>query len=478
VFGAVRRLLLLTVVVAAVVGVGVAAAKNPRCTPLPDGSQSCSIVVRPDDTWLTLAVVLRPDLSPPDVDVFAAALAEANGSVITADPGRGRIDVLVPVWPPVTTTRSPTTSSTVPPRTTSPTTSSTVRPTTTRPTTTLPVTTTSTTTTIALDPNTVPASIAADCSVDVTADLATWITSRPDGVILRFGGCYRIDGTLELRGRSGLTFDGNGSTFRSVKSMVSGNAADGQRAMFRFIDSTGFVLRDMTITGAYTNGGTLDESLQWAHGVDLRGTSAELANVDISDVAGDCVHFNLSASRSSGSFHDSTCTDTGRSGVAVVAGDNVLVQGNTLGNIGFTVFNVEPNVGGLNGTSNVRINANTVNGRYRLYVYAVIANAPNVGQDFTNNRVVGSGLRIGIIPVSGTIVRPQDVSIIGNTADTATHSPAVEVRHVDGLNVTGNTIPMSGGAMALVDDSCSINVSGNVFPGGASEVTITNPCEG
>ena len=39
---------------------------------------------------------------------------------------------------------------------------------------------------------------------------------------------------------------------------------------------------------------------------------------------------------------------------------------------------------------------------------------------------------------------------------------------VDGLTVTGNTVPLSGQNMALasVAESCGVNVSGNSFPGG------------
>jgi len=51
----------------------------------------------------------------------------------------------------------------------------------------------------------------------------------------------------------------------------------------------------------------------------------------------------------------------------------------------------------------------------------------------------------------------------------------MEFHNVDGLTVTSNTVPMAGGgAMATVDRSCSVNVSGNSLPGGTSQVTITN----
>src|SRR5215203_3956987 len=91
----------------------------------------------------------------------------------------------------------------------------------------------------------VPATLASNCSVDVTAALLKWIGSIPDNSILTFGAakCYRIDGTVELSNRSGLILQGNGSTFKSGNPMVSGNKADDQRAMFRVIDSSPISLR-------------------------------------------------------------------------------------------------------------------------------------------------------------------------------------------------------------------------------------------
>ena len=64
----------------------------------------------------------------------------------------------------------------------------------------------------------VPASIPSDCSRDVSAELLAWIASVPDGSTLRFAanGCYRVDRTLTIQYRNGLTFEGNGATFPRV----------------------------------------------------------------------------------------------------------------------------------------------------------------------------------------------------------------------------------------------------------------------
>jgi hypothetical protein len=319
----------------------------------------------------------------------------------------------------------------------------------------------------------VPAGIAADCSTDVTAALLSWFRSVPDGTTLVFGAgrCYRIEGTLEIRGRSGLVFDGNASTFRST------TAPADQRAVWRAIDSSGLVFRNMTITGSYGSGGTFTPSLQHAHGIDLRGTSAQVSAVSISDVAGDCVYFGLgysAATRSSGAVTGSTCLRTGRNGMAVSAGDDIRIAGNRLDAIGLNATDIEPNQGAGWGARRVVVDSNTI-GRYKLYAYALVLNAPLSDQSFTRNRMQGQGLRIGLVDPGRTSYRAAGVTISGNISDTAQWAPSVEATSIDGLSVTGNTVPMSGGTMATVTDSCRVSVTGNSYPGGTAQVAVSDP---
>jgi hypothetical protein len=318
----------------------------------------------------------------------------------------------------------------------------------------------------------IPASIASDCSVDVTQPILTWIASVPDSSVLSCpsGACYRIEGTLDLRGRTGLDFNGNGATFQSF------NPPADQRAIWRVIGSANMVFRNMTIIGSYANGGTFASSLQHAHAIDLRGTSAQLANLNMSRLAGDCVYLGLGydgVTQSSGSVHDSTCSLIGRNAVSVTAGKNITVQRVTADKIGFTVFDVEPNVGPGWGASNVTFDSNTI-GSYYLYAWALVENAPISDQWFTNNTVTGRGLRIAAVDPGSQGVRPQRITITGNSSNTAQWAPAMEFHNIDTLGVTSNVVPLAGGTMATVDVSCNPTVSGNSYPGGTSQVLITN----
>ena len=51
----------------------------------------------------------------------------------------------------------------------------------------------------------------------------------------------------------------------------------------------------------------------------------------------------------------------------------------------------------------------------------------------------------------------------------------MEFDGVDGLTVTGNTVPLTGGTMASVNSSCNVSVTGNSYPGGSEEASITGP---
>jgi hypothetical protein len=313
----------------------------------------------------------------------------------------------------------------------------------------------------------VPSSVPSGCSTDATSQILSWIGSVPDDSTLVFdqNACYRIEGTLEIRDRN-LTIDGNGSTFRSFDPPTS------QRSIWRAWDSA-VTFRNMTIIGSYANGGVHDPNLQWAHGIDLRGTHGIVDGVSMSDLAGDCVYFGLGADRSSGAVRDGSCRRIGRNGVSVTAGNDILVERVTTDRVGYVAFDVEPNaVSGNWGSARVTFDSNTI-GSYAITAYTVIGNAPVSDQQFTNNRVVGQSLEIGVDDRGG--YRPQNLKIRGNSSDTAALPPAMGIAGVDGLTVSGNTVPLGGGTMAQVTRSCNVDVYGNSYPGGSQESSSTNP---
>jgi hypothetical protein len=309
----------------------------------------------------------------------------------------------------------------------------------------------------------VPSSIPADCSRDVTADLTSWIASVPDGERLDFGldgKCFRVDGTIELRGRKGLTFTG-AATLRST--VVEANTA-----MWRLWDCSSILFADLTLRGAYTKSGTHDPSVQWAHGIDLRGSQVVMHYLKVQEMAGDAVYFGLGSGPSSGEVLLSKLDGTGRNGISVTAGDNVLVRYVTTDRIGFTAFDIEPNTGAGFGASRVTVDACSIGGYY-LYAWAVIGAELCDDIRFTNTTL--GRLRIAALYPT---VRPKNLLVSGNRASTPQATP-MEFHGVDGLTVTSNYVPTANTVMAAVDDCSVVSFGDNQWPGGTAETNLTVP---
>ena len=242
----------------------------------------------------------------------------------------------------------------------------------------------------------VPRAIAFDCSADVTDQLNAFVRRVPDRsrVIFRAGGCYSVEGTLRIRGRSELVFHGNGAELRSTV------APESDRAIWRVIDSRRIVFVNMLIRGSYREGGSHDVDLQHAHGIDARGSSIEVSDVTFVQLAGDCVYFGLGLStmprRSSGYVHDVSCSQISRNAVSVTAGTDILIERIHATAIGLTAFDIEPNEGPGFGARRVAIRGTTV-GTYYLYAYALIGESEITDQSFTDNRFLTGEPRIAIV---------------------------------------------------------------------------------
>jgi len=323
-----------------------------------------------------------------------------------------------------------------------------------------------------------PGSIASDCSRDVTQQVLSWIASVPDNSTLSFarGGCYRIEGTLELTDRNGLTFEGNGATFKAT------TIGDTWRSQWRLIGGSRIAFRNMNVQGAHPAGGTFVSALQHQHAFDLNGVShVELDRTRSSNLYGDCVYITRRADgrqawSSNVHVHDSSCIGNGRMGIAVVAGCEVLVERTNMSQIGRTAFDVEPNGPGF-GAQNVTFRNNRVSGALPGGFFTAIGDGLIDSVTVSDNSTSGVGIYMAVLALPGQ--RRSQITISGNSSDTgyyAAGSVAMDFERVDGLTVTGNSIPLSGPNMALawVSRSCDVKISGNSFPGGVAEARISS----
>lgn len=236
-----------------------------------------------------------------------------------------------------------------------------------------------------------PVSIAKDCSVDVTAPLLTWIASVPDGSTLSFpsNGCYRIEGTLAIKGRANLVFDGNGATFRAF------TAAGKVRNHWWIGDgSRNITLRDMVIRGpnphAGSNDSCFDPTHEFQHGVALSGVQgALLENLQIYDVYGDSVYLgdNWTTPNRNVTVRGGRFERNGRQGFGIVNADGITLDRNYLNGVCMSVFDLEPEP--TSSLNDITITNNTVGEHRHLFL-------PNSGyQVLTSNVLVANNRILG-----------------------------------------------------------------------------------
>ena len=165
----------------------------------------------------------------------------------------------------------------------------------------------------------VPAWIDATGKTDASWALQSFVDSVPDGSTIEFraGGTYRMDAGLALENRNDLTSEGNGATLRSA------GGSEPASSLFVLRWNNGITIREFSLVGNDPKDGTSQAYREWVHGILLRGGSdVEIANVAISGAWGDCLY--VSGWADTVSFHDSTCASSGRNGIAITAGKNVV----------------------------------------------------------------------------------------------------------------------------------------------------------
>ena len=296
----------------------------------------------------------------------------------------------------------------------------------------------------------VPASIPADCSRDVTAELLAWIRSVPNGSTLQFtpNGCYRVDGTLLVRYRSNLTFEGNHATFRAFTSgsELGDRTRVRTRAMWQIADSRQMTVRNTVVIGANPYAGRGDRAYQARfeaqHAYLVQDTDGMLLDrVEAYDVYGDFVYVGTESTDVT--VQNSTFLRNGRQGWTI-NGTDVLFQHNSIGETRRATIDMEP-ARGTWVARNITIKNNTI-GKGRLYFYASVGASATIDNvNIIGNRLVGRAMSMYVNPPQGT---RSNYRIIGNVADTEISEQggaAMGFRNIVNLEVRGNVQKVQGG---------------------------------
>jgi hypothetical protein len=325
----------------------------------------------------------------------------------------------------------------------------------------------------------VPRSIDATGGTNAAAALQAFVDAAPDGstIVFQPDGRYRLDQRLWLIGRKGLTLEGNGATFE-----LGPGATHGGGTLIVDKSSEDITIRDLNILGNYSAAGTVDSccSRESEHGIAVYGSDRTLIeNVDIRRVGGDCFYIEPSpADRPPDgvTVRDSGCRRTGRHGIALEGGRDILVENTFFDGIGFDVIDIEPGRGDYN-VYGFTFRNNTVgsyghDGKYNPWFLAV-CDAPwneagSIVRDVTvtGNTVEGSrsgwsGKMLGL----HTLVcdwdngRRANFTFKDNVATSTVDEGkwgVVAFHDVDGVTVTGNRQPLSGGVFATFPGSTNV----------------------
>jgi hypothetical protein len=309
----------------------------------------------------------------------------------------------------------------------------------------------------------VPASIDATGRTDVTTSLHEFLAHVPNGstVLFRAGGRYRVEGTLRLRDRHDLTFEGNGATiFATTK-------GDRTRSQWRFVRGQRIVFHNLVVRGAHPHGGMSDDAYQSKyeaqHGFWFEGTrDVLLDHVTVTDVYGDFVYIGKDLDTHIWServtVRWSTFARNGRQGISVTAGRDVRIEHNSITDTRRSTIDLEPNTPSW-GAERVVIADNMI-GPGRLMFVAAGGNGPVNHVQVLRNVLRGHLLTIDVVAREGT--RRTDWLVDGNRSDKKANQRVVRLVRVDNVIVRNNRLKLKKPQPGIVLwGGCHYSVSNN-----------------
>jgi hypothetical protein len=317
---------------------------------------------------------------------------------------------------------------------------------------------------------TVPGGIEDADPREVTAALQAVIDGAPDGALIRFpaGTTYRIEGPLEVAGRTGLTIEGTG-----VVLIQPALGEDPGREIWRIKDSRSITLTGFRLEGANPDPGVFVEGFEWQHSVSIEGAVDTLIDrVEMVRPMGDCVYvaFGDLAWATGVWVRDSSCHGAARQGIAVVGGRDIRVERTRFGEIGLSVLDLEPEAGGaiVQGAEAVVFSDNVVDGQYGGRMFNATGVGPVNDVVVEGTRVAGADWGISALaaPLAGS-PRYRDIVFRQNVGEGAFVGRAHAFLHfadIDNLVVSGNRQRIDSAMAAIhLERVCNVVIDANAL---------------
>jgi Right handed beta helix region len=296
-----------------------------------------------------------------------------------------------------------------------------------------------------------PASIVSDCSVDVSAALTSWIASVPDNSTVSFptGACYLVPASILIEDRNGLTFNGNGATFKRIRRSPPELSYPNPNPYWWVLRSSDITFRSLAVIGTNTRSdldyeprvGAYKVEYEFEAGFRVESSKNFLADHIIVDaVWGD--GFQLQGGDGA-SITNSRISRNGRQGITGADIGNLLLAHNAIALSRRAGIDLENNVES-DVVSGVEIHHNTI-GSIHLALAAGGPGAVN-GIYFHDNTITTSGVPFiyNQRKFEGA-VRRRDWRIENNVVQQELSSPlaAILMNNTDDITITGNTVPIA-----------------------------------
>jgi hypothetical protein len=295
-----------------------------------------------------------------------------------------------------------------------------------------------------------PRSIASDCSADVSARLSTWITSVPDNSSITFpsGACYLVPTHILIKDRTGLTFNGNGATFKRTKLSPPNLSYPNPNPYWWVLGGADITFNDMTVIGTNTASDLEYEPKVAAYKVEYEFEAAFRAestrnftadHITVEAVWGD--GFQLQGGDQA-AVTNSRISRNGRQGITAADISHILLAYNTITLSRRAGIDLENNVES-DVVSGVEIHHNTI-GSIHLALAAGGPGAVN-GVNFHHNTIAASGVPFiyNQRKYDGA-VRRRDWRIENNVVQVEMGSPlaAILMNNTDNITIAGNKVPI------------------------------------
>jgi hypothetical protein len=335
-----------------------------------------------------------------------------------------------------------------------------------------------------------PASIDASGVTDVTAALNQFLASVPESsvVTLPAGARYRAEGVVRLAGKTDLTIEGNGALIFAETDGSDLTPPEDLRHLWprarshvEISGSRNIVIRNLMVRGANPDAGSEKgayvSAFEGQHGFDVRAVDGLLLDrVTVTDTYGDLLYIAGLQGEVSRNIRvtNSHLERSGRQGIAITGGENVLVEDSYVGEVARTIIDLEPNT--ASGRAwNIVLRRNTF-GPCRHLLLSAGGRGPGVGEvELSNNVLQGMQIKVAVGASDGA--RRGPFRIIGNVSDTRLGTPVAAMRfhRSDGVTVLNNVQPMvvarsMTGVSAV--ESCDVVVQENDFLNAALQAEV------